>query len=145
MKYLAKEGARKNTGKPWSLHDLYLLQRLFPTYPWDELERVLGRSQSAIAAMAKRLRCRRATPLLAKTGPIRTDDHLMKRLRDIRLSKGMAAKTLATQIGKADRYVAMCERGEGNPGYEYLTKWCQALDLRLTVEHIKFKSEKRAA
>ena len=61
--------------------------------------------------------------------PRMSGKHFGRRLRQIRVSKGISTKTLALKIGVLDTYIPQLERGEKLPSFDTLVYIANALGV----------------
>lgn len=54
-----------------------------------------------------------------------------KRIRNLRIAKGLTQNKLATRAGVSPTYIYQLERGEKSPTIEYLDNICWGLDITL--------------
>lgn len=58
-------------------------------------------------------------------------DKLGKRVKEIRLSKGLTQLEIADKLGSSESTISRLEKGQYNPSYLWLIKLCTAMDIEM--------------
>lgn len=122
-----------NKREKWTVEEIAILRRAYPSESDDELCRSLPRhSLIAIQRQASSLRILRPRHEARSHG--RRVHPIIQRLYRLRLAKHMRRPELAKKLGYAHGQLLGWELGKTNPEFRIVAEWAQALGLQIILQ-----------